>query len=91
MTLAFRALEIAVTSGKMKNWTEEEEAELVELTREGWTLRELGVKFDVSRSAIAGKQGRMDVRKGGALNYKDPWNPAKEEKPKVEFKSVLQK
>ena len=71
----------------MKEWTEEEEAELLKLTREGWTLRELGVKFDVSRSAIASKQGRMDVRKGGALNYKNPWCPATD--PKIDLTKLL--
>ena len=71
----------------MKEWTPEEELLLVELTREGWSLRELGVKFDVSRSAIAGKQGRMDVRKGGALNYKNPWCPATG--PKIDLTKLL--
>jgi len=86
-----------MTSGKMKEWTHDEEMDLITLTRDGWTLRQLAERFRVSRSAIAGKQNRLDVRKNrspasdGSINHKDPWNPARDPKPDMGFKSVLQK
>ncbi len=30
-----------MTSGKMKEWTHDEEMDLITLTRDGWTLRQL--------------------------------------------------
>ena len=82
-----------MSKGKIKEWTHDDEMDLINLTRDGWTLRQLAGRFGVSRSAIAGKQNRLDVRKNrspasdGSVNHKDPWCPATG--PKIDLTKLL--